>query len=295
MPSLSPKEIWDIHLQGDSNKAAKLAKTELDGIDTKNFTDFTRAIAHAEYSRSTLVTATAAVKRSENWEQAQEGLGLSLATALQHFPLAEQMEEASLRGDYFEATLGSESAQLICLRDVLHLSRIIAQIFPDEEVADFAAGLQHLLGQISDEKRGERFSLIFLCEEAPYPQAKQAYVDFLHSFGPASEKMDANQLITVSARMLGRAVTAKDFIQTAGCLDILLKSLKNHSELRMFLLKELTKNLSENYRDQHLQEKYQSWQSLAKQDLGLQKQVEQLLKNVFVGMGQQQVRKINKL
>lgn len=294
MPRFSPQEIWNIHLQGDSTQAAKLAKAELDAIDTKNFTDFTQAVMHTEYSRSALVTANAAVKRSENWEQAQEGLRLSLETALQHFPLADQVEQAQLRGDYFEATLGSESAQMICLRDVLHLSKVIEQIFPSQEANQFVAGLQNLLNQISDEKRGERFSLIFLCEEAPYAQSKQAYAEFLSKFGPKSEKLDANQLITVSARMLGRSVTAKDFIQTLACLDVLLMSLKNHADLRVFLLKELAKNLSENYRDQHLLEKFQNWQADARKDLGLQEQVKQLLKNVFIGMGQQQVRKIEK-
>ncbi len=295
MAKNSPKEIWSTHLSGDSSKAASMAKQELDGVRHAGFNDFTVAVAHAEYARLTEVTARAAAKKSLTWSEAKRLLELSLHTVIDHYPLSSDRSEAERKGNYWEGVLGEQSAQLICLRDVLHLAQILGKLLSHEELNHFIAGLHRLLENLSDQKAGERFALIFLIEEAPYDRAKQAYQTYLHKFvSESGDKFDLNQAITVNSRFLGRCVAASDFDQFKAGLETWLQIFKQAGKLRTFAIKELTKNLSTVFRDGLLDSKYQLWSKKASKDKNFRFKIEELLNNVFVGVAKNEVREIGK-
>ena len=290
----STEELWeDLHIkQGKSSEASQKAHEVLQEIDTQDFSDFSQAKDHGEYARISEVTGLAAAKKSKDWSEAREHLLRSLEVTLNNYPLAETEDLAKRKGNYWEKVFGEQSAQLICLRDVLHLSQVLAQIMSTEELEKFTAGLNELLIKLSDEMKGERFGLIFLAEEGEYSKAQVAYQRFVSEFGSQSESYDADQLITTASRFLGRAVEEKDFSQVGDCLNTLLLSLRREPRLRIFLIKELSKNLAKLYKDKFLSNRYESWSPEAKKDEELNQKINNLLRSTLVGLGEEKVEKI---
>ncbi len=294
MSTSSVAEIWKLHVeQGESAEAARMANGVLSEIETDAFSNYAEASRHGEYARLTEVTSLAAAKKSRSWVEAREHLMRSVETVLNNYPLANNELEAKKRGNYWEAVYGDESAQLICLRDVLHLMQVLAKVLAYDELGKFVVGLANLLTKLSDEKNGERFGLIFLTEEAAYKEAQAAYKRFITDFGLESKSYSPDQLVTVTSRFLGRAVETKDFIQVGECLNVLLFSLRSEPKLRQFIIKELAKNLALVYRNKFLDDKYQAWSAEAAKDDQIKEKINQLLKNTLLGLGQDKLGTIS--
>lgn len=295
MRSPSVEELWNnLHIkQGRSGKASEKAYEILQSIDTKNFTNQAEAKDHGEYARVAEVAGLAAARKTPLWVRAKKHLLRALDVTSKNYPLGTTVDEANLKGNYWETVYGGQSAQLTCLRDVLHLAQFLTKLVPSDELNSFLGGINELLFKLSDEKQGECFALIFLTEEAPYERAKAAYAEFSDKFGLQKPEIDKNQVITVTSRFLSRAVSEKDFAQVEECQGLLWSCLKTEPSLRVFTVLELVKNLAKVYANELLERKYETWSKKANKDIVLQDKIKQLLSLAFVGLGNDRSEKIS--
>lgn len=291
----SPSELWDtLHIQqGRSREASQAAEAVVAAINTQDFTDQTVANEFGEYARIAEVTGVAAAKRSGEYQAARDDLMRSLKMVLATYPLADTEIAARQRGNYWETTYGTESAQLICLRDVWHLVQVLEHLFPsDQELTGFAHGVRELLAQLSDELKGERFGLIFVIEDGEYPAAAVAYEQFAAEYGPGSAVCDADQWATVTARFLRRAIEQKDTARIGQCAQALVSIMVTNRKLTGFTLKEIAKNVAGWRRETKVRRRYSSWTTEAGRDLFLIDHLREMVHSVFVGLGSDRVETI---
>lgn len=287
-------ELWNnLHIkQGKSGEASEIAHKILQTIDTKNFTDKNEVKDHGEYARVAEVTGLAAARKSLLWLRAKKHLLRTLDVTSRSYPLAATEEEARRKGNYWEGVYENQSAQLICLRDVLHLAQFLTKLVSTDELKSFLGGINELLFKLSEEKQGECFALIFLTEEAPYEQAKAAFAKFSEKFGLQKPETDPNQVITVTTRFLARAVSEKDFGQVEECQELLWRCFRANPSLGKFTIVELAKNLAKVYANQLVELRYEAWSKKAVGDEEIKQKINQLQQNNFVGLGRNEAKKI---
>jgi len=256
MSQPTPEELWtEMHVkQGKSAAASAEAAAIVDVLNTNDFSDPRVTKLHGEYARIAAVTGLAATKKAESWPETREDLLRTIQVIVDHYPLAADAKTATKKGNYWEGVYGEQSAQLICLRDVLHLAQVLKQILSDKEIEKWMGGLEKLLKKLNSDS-GEKFALIFLTEEAEYQTASHSYREFLSVFGPQTEMYDANGFITVSAKMLGRAVDQLDLNTIITCLRAINDAAKSTPSLSKFALKELAANFSKLMKNRSLRKK----------------------------------------
>lgn len=292
----SAKSLWqDLHVQlGMSGEASILAQMILNLVEIDDFFNPETKIDHAQYSRIAAVTALAAFRKSKSWQEASEHLLCALNVVTGHYPMSDNEHEAKKRGKYWDGIYGeNESAQLICLRDVWQLTQVLTMILPSEELVRWSAGLRVLLQEFSEKRSDDRFAMILAIENETYDKAKKHYTQFVEKM-IQDKSFDANQMITVSARMMGRANDVSDVRQVISCLNHLRQWVKRSPKLMAFAMKEIGSNISAKGKKWFLQRKIQKWLTQANNDRNFLNAVDELLKVDYVGVGGEEVMQIQR-
>ncbi len=290
----SAKHLWQtLHVeQGRSADTSGAAKVILDSLETDDFTNPDTKKDHSEYARIAAVTALAAFRKSKSWQEASDHLLCALSVVTDHYPMADSAVEAAKRSKYWQGAYGErESTQLICLRDVWQLTQVLTMILPSEELVQWSAGLRVLLQEFSVKRSDDRFAMILAIENETYDEAKKNYSQFVEKM-TQDKSFDANQMITVSARMMGRANDTSDVRQVISCLNHLRQWVKGSPKLMAFAMKEIGSNISAKGKKWFLQRKIQKWLSQANNDRNFLNAVDEFLKMDYVGVGGEEVMQI---
>lgn len=202
---------------------------------------------------------------------------------LEHYPVSAERSEASKRSNYWEgAVIENQSAQLICLRDMLSLLEFVAKVAPSEEIDNLNRQILALLLALSEEKSEEIFALISLIEKADYQKSVEAFKVYSEKYCSV-ENQSLDQIITVSTRFLERTVKENSPKDGVLALENIFKVLvKDKSYLKRIVL-DMAKAIFPSLRDKVVVD---AAQKIRKENTGgeeLQNQISKLLKLSFVG------------
>lgn len=283
---LTPGEIWHgMHEKGDSAGASDAAAAVLAAIDTQNFTDLTVSKDHGEYARIAMVTAMSAVKKSSDWGSARVFLRRAVSVAAGHYPIGFTEEIAEIKGKYWEGVSGEESAQLQCLRDVLHLSQLLIILYPTQEMYDWLVDVEDVLTRAA-EGSTERHALIFVMENGGYEAAVAAYTTYLELHGsPQSELYSPEEIAVVQTRMIGRSLDVGDFKNVSRLYFQLTKTALSKPDLKKFIFVQLVRNHSSVFKTKLIERKLRKWVDSATNDRELLEEIFVLINNKYTWLG----------
>ncbi len=257
---ITPQYLWEeLHVrQGDSLKAALLAFGQIEGLYPAEVPQEEWVQAEAEklyeFGRIAVVTALSAVEEESDPEQAKALLDHALTVLLAAYPLAVSPEKAEKKAQYLDLS-DKITDRIIYLRDTVKLLEVLQILLPeDQELTSLMGGVCQLTAELADD-REDRFALIYLMERGDYDQATEAYQQFLEMYGLGSEIQDNDQIITVSARMMGRAVDEGDVSQIERCISNIRRVCDQDASLAKFAIDEIEANSSAQSKQAKLQEK----------------------------------------
>ncbi|HOP39312.1 hypothetical protein KBB59_02775 [Candidatus Woesebacteria bacterium] len=205
------QEIWDKHAKQDNSALA--ARAALAKLATLESSDLNSPHAKKEFAdtvrQAVILSKSAALKTPP--AEASDHLQNAIKVFLGHYPVSTNEEEARKRGENWEnAVIESQSAQLICLRDMLSLLDFVAKIAPSEELDNLTKQILVLLLELSEEKSSEVFALISLIEKADYKKAVEAFKVYSEKYCSPDHNFGLDQVITVSTRFLERTIKEQD-------------------------------------------------------------------------------------
>lgn len=293
---ISPQEVWEQHLRGDSRLAALRSVTILAHLDHQDFRNGELAERHGEFARIAQQTSLAAAKRSGSWGTARPYLLHAAKIVRDHYPLGQDFTTAQRRGNYWDPVYGLESAQRIAGRDILHLYQVLRLLTGSTELTSLSQALLTTLTQAEraagEAEQRQRFDLIRTIESREYQVAKLAYLEFLRQYGFDRPVESVDQIITVSSIALGRAVDAADLRTIGRCLDTLRRAGQRQPGRWRFILGELQKNVSQRVKHAQLRHKLAAWGRHAERDPQLERVVTELEQLVFYGLGHNHVARL---
>lgn len=303
---IASKNWHELHGSGQSSEASIRAYSELQQLlPSLDFGKREEKSAFLlEMARQTVVAAGAAVRKTSNWSEAYQHLHRAAETIRQVYPLTATRESALQRGDFWQngtelahdpVTGEPERAALICLRDLLHFVRLLAEIY---QAVPFSTAEQRLretlLAQVQWYPHN-RFSLITVIEEGSEEQARQAFESYRQYFSPLSESAEQHappaELATIMGRHITNTLRTKRFREAFALTQEFLRTKKAYAlsqpeQADALSLKapakELAKPLLTSYR-------HQRWSELANgpDSDGLKHTLKQLLRLEYFGLGDQ--------
>jgi hypothetical protein len=197
-----------------------------------------------------------------------------------------------LRGNYWDPVYGKESAQRIAAGDVAKLYDLLSVICRNEELFHLAAALRTVLSEKTvSSHQHERFELIRILEKPTtyYKVIQSTYQEFMRRYGFESPEQSLNQITTVTARVLGRAMAEKDMPTVRDCLHTLKSVVQIDRSLWKFVIKEIGRHLVPSLQPGLVDQKLTNWAAAASSSEELLSLIHNLEKLVFIGMGDDQV------
>lgn len=318
-------KLWNTHILGNKpGEMADTAQEALEALEAVDFTELDKAESFQKLVRDIFVGQLAEVKRSPSWQAARIKLLNVLALIEARFPVSDTQREAEKRLKYWVEGMPGDDPVTVLLRDMFDLMRIVVQLVPEQqleqELIKLFAGIRALLEQFARDsidvaKANERSlrtkqdaeekfdtpseirrgALMYLLEDGQdYSEAKQAYYYFMMYFGPGRPQYMPDQVITISARMLGRAVDEGDFEQARVCLAECTKVVasrlsdpqlptKEALQYAGLMLRDLLKNPSRWFKDRVLNGKYAKWVEDAGADGEFRTAISAMVKLQFLG------------
>lgn len=295
LEKLTPTQVWEMHLAGNSAHASELSWAVLHTISLADQYDLDTANRHGEFSRISQQTSMAVFKRADTWRDARPYLLRAGKVVSNHYPIGEAPIEASIRGRLWEPVYGEESAQRICAQDMLAMYAAMHQLVDSPTLYSLSIGLQAVLSNehAMESAEHERFDLIHaIRNDKRYDVARFAYTDFLRKYGFGSEVESVDQIITVSAVMFGRALDEGDTNTIGKSLQTLLLAFGKTPAQGKFILSELKKNFSQNRKDAILRAKLEAWAAAAREDGDVLLIINNLERMTYLGLGNGQVARL---
>lgn len=296
---ITPEELWDRHLAGDSAGASQHSQEIIDQLPIHAFQNMRVAKRHGEVARIGQQTSMAVVKRAEQWQDAKPYLVQAARMVHQHYPIGDTPQEARLRGRFWDRVYDKESAQRITARDMITMYMVLDQLVDTSNLSGLSVGLRFALSDenpslTGEPKLPERFDLIRTIEQGGnYPSSRAAYIEFIDQFGFDSEVESIDQIITVSTIALGQAVDQADWRTVAICLNTLRIAYWRQPQRGRFILSELKKNISQNKKNAVLLNKLREWSPQAQEDLEVLEVIANLEQMVFFGLGKERVARLD--
>lgn len=294
MSQFDQEKIWQKHTKEDASSVAAVeALEELNKFQVDSLQSDSDREKHAQLSRLALVLSKSAALKTDSLV-ASEHLQNAIKVLLQHYPVAEDKTSALERSKIWENTIfENQSAQLICLRDMLSLLEFVAKVAPSEEISGLNKQVLALLLEISEEKSSEVFALIALIEKADYLRAAEAFKTYSkdHCFSEKNPGLD--QIITVSTRFLERAIQAKDYSNGALALENIFKVFSKDQGFTKRIILDMTKALFPSMKETVIEKAAEGIRNEATGKEDLQELVSGLLKLAFIGIGKDEVKIID--
>lgn len=291
--TIDNQQNWNKHVKEDNsalsakNALAKLATLEPSEFSLKDKKEF------ADTARQSLVLSKSAALKTPP-EEASKYLQNAIEVLLGYYPVSGNEKEAQIRSKNWEgAIIENQSAQLICLRDMLSLLDFVVQVAESEEMNNLTRQVLTLLLELSEEKSSEIFALISLIEKADYKRSTEAFKVYSEKYCSPDYNFGLDQVITVSTRFLERTIKEKDPKNSVFALENLLKVfLRDKSYVKRMAL-DMAKAIFPDWRDKVVSRAAIGIREETKGKEKLDELVQSLLNLSYVSISEDQVRKIN--
>lgn len=245
-----------------------------------------------ELAAMEFVTAGAAARDSKSYKQAHPLFIQAVQVAKETFPLATNQEKARERGNAWEKVYGDQNAQIAMLRNYFHLVRRLEKVISIHQFQTYSHSLWELLLRLSQEFQGDASISMLRIENDEYPQAKQEFEKFLASANQAdiSSSVDYSRMITISSRMMNRALQEGDYDTTLSSFTAALTALRKNPEKLNHFARQIASNVRVD-KDIREKKKLLSWREQARnEDLT---PIQKLLELTFFGLGKDRVESID--
>lgn len=286
MSQTNQEKIWQKHAKEDnSSTAANEAMLDLSKLDTAEINPEEKNKKHAESSRSALVLSKSAALKTDS-EKASKHLRNAIQVLLKHYPVGAEEKEAIKKSKDWDGTLvENQSAQLICLRDMLSLLEFVSKVAPSEEISNLTNNVLVILLEMSEEKSSEIFALISLTERADYERAVEAFKLYTELYCFPERKVQLDQIITVSTRFLERTIEEKSPKDALLALENIFRTFIEDQSWTKRIALDMVKAIFPSLKDKIINEAAIKIRNEINGKDELQEGISKLIKLTFVGLG----------
>lgn len=290
------EKIWQKHAKEDnSSDAADGAILNLSKLDAQKLDSEKSKKEHAEFSRLALVLSKSAALKTDS-EKASGHLRNAIKVLLEHYPVGAEEKEAIKKSKDWDGTLvENQSAQLVCLRDVLSLLEFVSKVAPSEEISDLTNKVLVILLEMSEEKSSEIFALISLTERADYKRAVEAFKLYIELYCFPERKVQLDQIITVSTRFLERTIEEKSPKDALLALENIFRTFIEDQSWTKRIALDVVKAIFPSFKEKILNESATKIRDEVNGKAELHEEISKLVKLAFVGLGDGEVRNFSNL
>lgn len=292
----SNQKIWDKHAKkDDSASAARDALAKLAALESSDLNSSKSKKEFVDTVRQALVLSKSAALKTPP-EEASCHLQNAIEVLLGHYPVSNDEAMARERGKDWDNTIfENQSAQLVCLRDMLSLLEFVAKVAPSEEINNLTKQILVLLLELSEENFLEVFALISLIEKADYQRAAEAFKVYSTDYCFSDKNPGLDQIITVSTRFLERAIQAKDHINGILALENIFKVFSKDQGFAKRITIDMAQALFPSLKEKIVEGAADKIRGASASREKLQELISELFKLAFVGVGDGQVKELQKI
>ncbi len=296
MSQSQEQKIWNKHVKkDDSSQAADEAIKALFELNPSHPNSLESRKKHAEYSRLALVLSKSAALKSES-EVAFKHFKNAIQVLLDHYPVSARQKEAKERNEYWDGALvENQSAQLICLRDMLSLLEFVSKVAPSDEINNLSSQILVLLLDLSEQKSTDVFALISLIEKAKFERAAEAFKLYCEKYCFPDTPFGLDQIITVSTRFLERAIKENSPKNAILALENVFRIFLKDASYSKRIALDMVKAIFPSLRDNILDDAAEKIREESTGKIELKELVNKLLEMSYVGIGDGKVKEIKKL